>query len=200
MGANNRRPQFSLVKLQSVYREYKWEERRKGIVKEIMEASDKQIIMDKHKQLVALSMMLEINTRKIEEVYKEYVIDPKKFFNKIEKDKKSKKGKNSGHFLCVVDSMEELKSLFDYYKKITSPEMAENGVVTPGLSFVQQNVMLPQQNNTVNNNVQIRDNKLCLDNPEIRGQFFNLIKNIADLRANGESEKEPLLLEDKDDR
>lgn len=177
---------FSLDTLKEAAEEYKWEERRKELTEQVMRMNNDQIIIDKQKQLSALSMIIDMNLTQVESAYKEYLKSPKKFLEKAREDK-------SGAFWLIKD-MTDLKGLFDYYKKMTAPDVVtEEGLIQGGgLSFVQ-NVMIPQQNNTTN--VSIKDNNLCFGNNNVRGKFFDLIKHMADAKVSVEMGQDPKLLE-----
>jgi hypothetical protein len=178
--------QFTIAALRRATLFYKWDERKNELLDQMMKTNNEQIVIDKQRQLTALSMILEMNLSKIENAYQSFLDNPKKFFERIKEEK-------SEESIFVLKDLQDFKDFFDYYKKITMPELTETGQVKSGLSFIQ-NVLVPNQTN-VNANVEVAGGNgggNLLSSPDVRNAFFDFIRKASDAKLKGESD--PILL------
>ena len=163
--------------IKSTAERFKWYERKDELLKDIIDTNNKQILIDKQKQLTAVGMMIDMNIKVIESAYLEYVKNPKKFFDGKEKLKEK---------FWMVNNIEDLKKLFEFYEKVIGGDKK----------------IEPVGQNNQNSLPPVGINAYIINNApvEIREKFYSMIKQTADVIHVGSMKKDNQpLLSDKED-
>jgi hypothetical protein len=144
---------FSLQVLSTTAERFKWIERRAELLDHIIKVNNEQILIDKRKQIEAVSRMIDMNLHIIEDAYKDYIKNPKKFFE----DQERLKG-----LYWLVGDINKLKELFEFYEKVITEskpkQVEEKSQDSPAIT-----------------------NLIIQSAPkEIRQKFYSLLKETAD--------------------